>query len=51
MFETDVSCDSKRIVLYGFDHMHVEVDFDDVDHEKVREELDKLVDFLNKHWK
>lgn len=39
----------KEIFVYG-KNLRLNIDYDDVDHEKVRNDLHKMLTILNKYW-
>jgi hypothetical protein len=41
--------DCKRILVEGTD-LYIEVDYDDVDHNKVEESVKRLIDLLAENW-
>ncbi len=45
----------KSVVIYGpgaddWDSLTITVDFDEVDHESIAEQVKKMVSILNAHW-
>lgn len=43
--------DDKDLIITGPTQMKIAIDFDDVDHDEVLKEADKLVTVLNKYWR
>jgi hypothetical protein len=50
-FRTTKSSDGKRKFLQGFAQLEVTINYDDVDHKEVDNELKALMQFLNDNWK
>lgn len=51
LFTWDVGGDGKRIYIHGPWNLNVTIDHDDVDHDQVERDAEKLVKLLHSHWK